>query len=475
MDPTVADSQPDDTSAAARELDAALRTTGSNSYLHMRDTMSAVAILVYGDERTRESYVGPWTVPLTVAPDEAKALERALASFGVNAEVTIAGVENLSQGTVRAFRIGFAAAADVRRFARRLVENLPEPAATARRLHRALAKAGINQWVGWSNGAVVLDTVAAVDAAALCGILGERVGESIEQDLDTADGPWVEQLAAEIDAVLSAILGERIGVDPVPVCRTCAISRDNWVDFGSISLAVAQRLVLALEAATPPSTDPSVPTGPPAPVDDSPKEQPVSPNEPRPYTDPLSPEVYAAGRAALWVSAAVLFTHQDGRVLLLEPTYRPTLVLVGGGVERGEYPSHAAARETAEETGLQRAFDTVLVVDTVLHSTAEADPRWNFPGAIHYVFDGGTLTDDEITGMRMSAESHRTRLLLPGALPDYMTAGEARRTQAALQARASGTTVILNNGHPLTGHPPRESAATPATDPTTLPTPRSQK
>ena len=255
MNMTVVNSRSDDTSAAVRELDAALRAIGS-SYLHLRDATSVAAILVHGKERTSESYVGPWTVPLAVVPDEAKALQRALAAFGVNAEVTIAEFEKFATGEIMTFRIDFATAADVRRFARQLIEHLPEPAATAHRLRTALAQAGINQWVGWSNGRVALETVTAVDAATLCDILGTRVGESIEQELDTADWPLLEQVAAEIGAVLSTVLGEQIGVDSVPVCRTCASSRDNWVDVGSIPLAAAQRLARALETAASPSASP---------------------------------------------------------------------------------------------------------------------------------------------------------------------------------------------------------------------------
>ncbi|MEY9958851.1 NUDIX domain-containing protein [Streptacidiphilus sp. MAP5-52] len=163
----------------------------------------------------------------------------------------------------------------------------------------------------------------------------------------------------------------------------------------------------------------------------------------------LSPEDYAASRAATWSSSAVLFTDPRGRILLLQPTYRPSWVLPGGGNELGEYPDGAASREVQEETGLKRAFTTLLTMDTVPHNTVEANPRWAFPGATHTVWDGGELTDEEIAGMRMSRESHAVHLLEPGQLHEHMTPGETRRTLAALRARIDCATAVLRDGYPI--------------------------
>lgn len=163
----------------------------------------------------------------------------------------------------------------------------------------------------------------------------------------------------------------------------------------------------------------------------------------------LSPEHYAASRSATWSSSAVLFTDPHGRVLLLEPTYRPSWVLPGGGNEMGEYPNDAASREVREETGLERDFTSLLVMDTVPPNTAEADPRWRFPGATHTVWDGGELTEQEIVDLRMSRESRAVHLLEPADLPERMTPGEARRTMAALRARIDGTKAVLRDGYPL--------------------------
>ncbi len=262
MDSTTPVGRTEDAARAAQQLDTALKAVGSR-YLHMPDVSSAATVLIFGEGRTPDSYLGPWTVPLAVVPDEARALERTLGEYRISVTVTIAVFEMWEPGDTLAFRLEFPTADDTARFATLLIAHLPEPAATAHRLRTALKAAGINQWVGFSNGQVDLETVEAVDAAALCDILGTRVGETIRQDLDTADWHLMEQLATEISAALSTVLGEEIEVDSLPVCRTC--DRDNWMEVGSISLEAAQRLASAIEAATTPASDSPSPELVPAP------------------------------------------------------------------------------------------------------------------------------------------------------------------------------------------------------------------
>jgi 8-oxo-dGTP pyrophosphatase MutT (NUDIX family) len=52
--------------------------------------------------------------------------------------------------------------------------------------------------------------------------------------------------------------------------------------------------------------------------------------------------------------ALVAIWHQQ-RLLLVQASYRRSLSLPGGGIERGETPRQAAVRELAEELGLRVA------------------------------------------------------------------------------------------------------------------------
>ena len=61
---------------------------------------------------------------------------------------------------------------------------------------------------------------------------------------------------------------------------------------------------------------------------------------------------------------ALVALSVDGAVLLVRASYRPEWSLPGGGVEPGEDPAEAAAREMREELGLSLALDTAPVVVT---------------------------------------------------------------------------------------------------------------
>lgn len=51
------------------------------------------------------------------------------------------------------------------------------------------------------------------------------------------------------------------------------------------------------------------------------------------------------------MGAAVLFTDDAGRALLVEPVYKSYWEIVGGCVDANESPRQAAIRETKEEIG----------------------------------------------------------------------------------------------------------------------------
>ena len=54
----------------------------------------------------------------------------------------------------------------------------------------------------------------------------------------------------------------------------------------------------------------------------------------------------------LRASAGAAFFDASGRILLVDPTYKPGWNLPGGAVDDGETPRAACVREVAEELGL---------------------------------------------------------------------------------------------------------------------------
>ncbi|MDX2680056.1 NUDIX hydrolase [Streptomyces soliscabiei] len=121
----------------------------------------------------------------------------------------------------------------------------------------------------------------------------------------------------------------------------------------------------------------------------------------------LSAAQYAASRHAVWLGAAAIVTDQVGRVLLVHPTYRADgrWLLPGGVVEPGEHPHVACRREITEELGLPEVpLAGVLAVHSLSPHHADIRPGMPCPGEIRYVFDGGSLTPDQVEAIRLPRE-----------------------------------------------------------------------
>jgi len=143
------------------------------------------------------------------------------------------------------------------------------------------------------------------------------------------------------------------------------------------------------------------------------------------------------------MSAGMLIRDDTGRVLLVEPSYKPSWEIPGGVVETGEAPWTTAAREVREEIGLARSRGKLLVID---HVPGEND---SLPERIAFVFDGGTIDeaglddlvfgDEIVSAVLCSADEVRTRVkpLL------------ADRLAAAVDAAKSGVTVMCERGKPV--------------------------
>lgn len=80
----------------------------------------------------------------------------------------------------------------------------------------------------------------------------------------------------------------------------------------------------------------------------------------------------------------MVFRAVDGRVLLVEPSYKANCEIPDGSVEADESPWDGAARELRKELGWERPVGRLHVVDQVRAQTSR-------PEGIVLVFDGGVL------------------------------------------------------------------------------------
>lgn len=150
----------------------------------------------------------------------------------------------------------------------------------------------------------------------------------------------------------------------------------------------------------------------------------------------LSQADWFASLPTVYVSAGMVITDAADRMLIVKPNYRPYWGIPGGIVEDGEAPHEGAAREVAEEVGLDIPAGDLLVVDWV----AAGGPR---PRAVvSYLFDGGTVGSD-VTIRLQEEELDDAQFVTWAEAEARMPAHIAARVPAARQARLAGRTVYV--------------------------------
>lgn len=157
----------------------------------------------------------------------------------------------------------------------------------------------------------------------------------------------------------------------------------------------------------------------------------------------LDRAAYAASLPKVVVGASMLFHDEAGKVLMVRQSYRPDRKwsFPGGGVEEGEFPAQAARREALEEVGLDTEPGALLTVDWRPRDAER-------PPLIHYLYDGGILTPDDIARIRLQDDEivehgffdleAARELLAPHTFDRLVHAEAAREGQVAVQDLQEG-------------------------------------
>lgn len=140
------------------------------------------------------------------------------------------------------------------------------------------------------------------------------------------------------------------------------------------------------------------------------------------------------------MGAGVLVRDDEGRVLVVEPTYKQTWEIPGGSVEADESPRAACVREVEEELGLSRGVGRLLCLEW-------QGPEPDRTESLMFVYDGGVLSDP--SSIRLPPDELASfRFVGPDDLDALLVERLARRVRAALGALADGGVVELENGVP---------------------------
>jgi ADP-ribose pyrophosphatase YjhB (NUDIX family) len=150
-----------------------------------------------------------------------------------------------------------------------------------------------------------------------------------------------------------------------------------------------------------------------------------------------------ARQARKRVSVDALIRDQQGRILLVNPTYKPDWDVPGGMVEENEPLTTALERELTEELSITPTVGPLLCVEWV-------PPHGPWDDLLAFIFDAGViasadlarvrLADGELSGYEFCTSVQAEQRLRPNVY---------RRLTTALHALESGRPGYLQDGRLL--------------------------
>jgi 8-oxo-dGTP pyrophosphatase MutT (NUDIX family) len=156
-----------------------------------------------------------------------------------------------------------------------------------------------------------------------------------------------------------------------------------------------------------------------------------------------------AKQARKRVGADAILRDGQGRILLVDPDYKPDWDLPGGMIEANEPPLDGLLRELNEELSLQLAPHhlTLSCIDWV-------SPHGPWDDSLMLIFDAGRLDDTQISRLQPDHdELKRYAFLNPDEAAHRLRPYVWLRLEAAMKAADSHTVAYLHDGVPASPMP----------------------
>ncbi len=137
------------------------------------------------------------------------------------------------------------------------------------------------------------------------------------------------------------------------------------------------------------------------------------------------------------MGAGALFLDEQGRLLLVNPTYKPHWEIPGGIVEQDESPRATCIREIQEELGLVKSVERLLCVDYIQSNDNRTE-------TLMFIFWGGVLTAAEIAVLRLpAAELSEYRFVTVAEALTLLSATLGERVHRSLEILSTDSTLYL--------------------------------
>ncbi|MGZ0147949.1 NUDIX domain-containing protein [Kribbella sp. WER1] len=152
-----------------------------------------------------------------------------------------------------------------------------------------------------------------------------------------------------------------------------------------------------------------------------------------------------AKQARKRVGADAILKDCDGRILLVDPAYKPDWDLPGGMIEANEPPVDGLRRELLEELDLKVPSSRLELacIDWV-------SPHGPWDDSLMFVFDGGALSASEVENIHLrDGELKKYTFGTESQAQERLRPYVWRRLEAALRAFEAGSVAYLHDGRKI--------------------------